>query len=216
MTSNFDLERDGGQIQRYDKSKIEDYNLVDNVIELHHKGFKYSRIAKEVNEILKKRDDGKDYLPVNHMNVKMFLENKYKEEEYNKPNELTKKHIDVSGGIQMLLDTITEELDKLRVDGEQVSEARAGTLLRLMKELRNTLEVAADLEQKAQPSITFNVFEDNITKFCAKIMDCIEIEETEFTPKGLSRCQKSFLLNMATEELFSNMANLKPVKELNG
>lgn len=183
----------GGSITPfYSQSKIEDYNLADKVIEWHLAGFKNMRIATKCNDILNGRNDGKEYIPINHMNVKYFLESKYKEVETAKaPLALQQKAVNVVGELEEQIVILRDEIDKIRKPGDAIDEARSQTFLRLMKELNRTLEICANVQGKVQPSITLNVFQTNISKFCQHV-----VESNKFSSE-----QKATIIDWAASDL---------------
>lgn len=187
----------------FEVSKIVDYKLDQDVMEMYLQGFKTSRIVKRCNEILDARKDDKEYAELNYMNVKNFLITKQKEIELSKVDDLTplsRKAIDISEKLQEILHVIETELDKLRNPDAPVLDSKQELFIRLIKEFNKTLELAAGIQGKIQPSITFNIFQSNVEKFCKKIADC-----KQFTDET-----KSLMLNMAADELITDSL-LKPI-----
>lgn len=174
----------GNMNTEYEVSKIVDYGLDQYVIDLHLKGFKNSKIADLCNKQLFARKDSEEYkdikyTPVNHMNVFYFLRTKIKEIEMGKAPlaQYSKRAFDVLGELEKNVLVIQEEMEKLRDPEQQIQEARSQTFLRMFKELNKTLEIISNVQGKTQPSITLNVFEANINKFCDRILKCKDLED---------------------------------------
>jgi hypothetical protein len=184
----------------YEISKIVDYKLEQQVIDMHLQGFKYSRIATKCNDLLKGRNDSKEYKPINHMNVKYFLESKIREIESGKSPlaPLSKSAIDVMSRLEQQILVYQSEIDKLRDPDNPITEARSNTFIRLNKELVKTLELISKIQGTSQPSITLNVFQTNISKFCDRI-----------TNSNFSNEIKAQIIEWAVQDLFPENS-LKP------
>jgi hypothetical protein len=190
------------EVNKPDGNKIEAYELSQQVIDMHLNGFRYSKIATKCNETLKARQDGKVYIEINHMNVKQFLEKQQRDIESGKAPlaPLSKKAVDVIGTLESNVLMLQSEIEKLRNPEEPIAEARAITFLRLTKELNKTLELIANVQGKAQPSITLNIFQSGVTRLVDKIMTYGNIPDDT----------KAELVNWIADELIPS-SPLKPV-----
>jgi hypothetical protein len=178
--------------ENYEVSKIESYNLADYVLECHHQGFRYSKIANLCNKKLSELKDGKDYRLINAQNVKTFLaSSKAKEVTSSNITPYNQQAINVLAEAENILTTLKAEIEKLRDPEQGLSDLRSPTFIKLMKEEAKILELIANLQGKIQPQITFNIFQSNITKFCDRILACSQLTDE----------QKSLVITWATEDL---------------
>ncbi len=190
--------------EKFEVSKIESYELADFVLECHHQAFRPSRIANLCNKKLQERVDDKEYVAINPQNVKTFLQTKLKES-YKTNTVLapyTKAAINVVEKAEDILSILDSEVEKLREADSPLSELRGQTFIKLIKETGKVLELISTLQGKAQPQITFNLFQTNITKFCDRIMSTDQLTDV----------QKQLIITWATQDLLPP----EPLKTVEG
>ena len=191
-------------------SKIEDYKLEEFVMTLFNQGFKPANIASRCNKALSERKDNQVYLALNQANVAQYLRVKRKEMALaEKPEEtpLGKNSIDLEDEITNIITILQSEIDKIRNPDGPVLDSKSETLIRMVRELRSTLELVAEIKGRMQPSISISVFESNVTKFVNVIKN----------NKELTNEVKSLVITLACDNLI-NDALLKPTQgvEING
>lgn len=186
-----------------EQSKIIDYKLEDEVIKLYFEGFKSTKIAKHCNDLLAKRADGKTYSELNHTNVNQFIKSKKLELEKSAHPEktpLAKNSLNLNDKITNIVNILETELDKLRDPNNPIQPHQGELFIRMIRELKSTVELSASIEGKLQPSITVMQFESSIEGFCALVQQCDRL-----TPEA-----KKIVIGLAAEHL-CNPALLKPV-----
>lgn len=186
------------------KNKIEDYQLEDLVMTLFNQDFKPASIATKCNKTLKERTDNKVYVEINQMNVSNYLRGKRKEMALAvKPEEtsLGKNSIDLVSEVSSIINVLQVEIDKVRNPDEAIKDTKAEIFIRMIRELRSTLELVATVQGRMQPSISIAVFSNNIKDFCDKIS-----KSDKLTPEF-----KELVINLAVDTLMNDDL-LKPSK----
>ncbi len=183
------------------ESKVKEYDLEDLIISMHLEGHKSSKIARECNEVLKKRTDGKTYIKINATNVLGYI-NKHKNElARSDPNAIKLMNDampDVADNLTSLVNTLQDEIGKIRNVDSPILDSKSDFFIRLLDRLQKAIETTANIKGMLQPQIMNNIFlniENNITKLANKVR----------ASPTLSDEAKDEVINLISEEFITNM-----------
>lgn len=181
----------GGQLQRQ-TSKIKEYKLEEDLVNLKIKGYASSRIAKELNKILEARPENTTYLEIKAQNVIQYLNSHNKALMEGDPGALAtlaNTIPDVGEKLNVMVSTIEDEISKIRNDDSPIMDSKHSFFIRLLQELRSTIELAATISGKLQPQVAiaiFNNLSSNVEKLAKKVQDSKTLtDEAKFEVMGL-------------------------------
>lgn len=183
-------------------SKVTQYGLEEEVLRLYFEGFKPYKISKHCNALLLK--EGKPHIPLNTTNIIRFLKRKNLEYELatdTSQTALVKTTIDIDEKLNNLVNILESDLDKLRSTDGEINIVAQEFYIRIIREMRNTLELIAGVKGKLQPSINFAIFNQTIEGFVKQVT----LSE-KLTPES-----KRVVIEMAADSL-CNTDILKPTK----
>jgi len=173
--------------------------LEDDVIGMYAEGYNMSRIAKECNKLLEDRDDDVTYVPLNHVNVKMYLAS-------------FQKALDTAGSTQSLAigdkapkifekltnmtNILEAEIDKLRNMEGAVEIANREFFLSLLKRLEDAISLASNLAGKLNSGTNITIITKSIENLTTKILDSDELPDKA----------KGVVLELVQKELLKDVA----------
>jgi len=179
-------------------SKVATYRLEDNVISMYTEGFSLSRIAKECNNILNKRDDDVSYIPLNHMNVKMYLLSFQKALDKSGSSyalALADKVPNVFEKLTNMVNILEVEIDQLRSMDGPIDVANRDFFLSLIKKLEDTISLASTLSGKLDTGTNITIITKNIGNLTTKIVNAKDIPDKA----------KGIILDLVQNELLKDV-----------
>lgn len=164
----------------FDKGKIIEYGLEDDVLRLSSEGYKCVRIAQECNKILADRKEDKMYIKVSATNIDSYLKSKKRElmkVEYTIEKLQENVSDTVIGMVENLANGLESEMDKLRRSDGPILEVHQAFYISLVKQQREVIKMMLDAKKNEPENVT-NVavlFGQHLENLMKKIENCKDI-----------------------------------------